>query len=292
MRRNDFIDTNEFTEQELINLMNLAIALKACIRADYFPPLLQHRTLGLALGDCGCRMSSAFITAMRQFGGRILFIDRVPEVRDSRRFVENYEPYLDCIAARTNKHEAMLTLSKYASIPVINGGSDFNQPLQELSDLITMFEHLPRERRLEDCKLVYEGPGNAECASLLYLTSKMGMQFVQIAPSHQQLKPQVTKIAERNIKKSGGAYLITDNAAEGFREANFLRLPPGSSPSPLAAENGVFLVDPFSNYVTALRAVLLLMLYRDPAAKDTLMIEKMRRTLAVKLHEVFGYGEG
>ena len=182
----------------------------------------------------------------------------------------------------------MPKLTAFAAEP---GLRDY-QPLQELSDLVSMYEHLPRERRLEECKLVYEGPGNAECASLLYLTSKIGMQFVQIAPSHQQLKPQATKIAERNIKKSGGAYLITDNAAEGYREANFLRLPAGSAPSPLASENGVCIIDPFENFVTALRAILLLLLYRDPAARDTLLVEKMRRTLAVKLHEVFGYGEG
>ena len=36
-----------------IDLMNLALSLKACIRADYFPPFLQNRTMGLLLGDCG-----------------------------------------------------------------------------------------------------------------------------------------------------------------------------------------------------------------------------------------------
>lgn len=291
MRRSDFIETNELTEQDLIDLMNLAICLKACIRADYFPQFLANRTLGLALGDCGCRTSSSFITAMRQFGGRVLFLDRVPDVKEARRFIESYEPFVDCIVPRTEKHEAMLTITKYASVPVINAGTDFNVPLQELSDLVTMYEHLPKEKRLEDCKLVYEGPASSECASLLYLTSKMGMQFVQVADGHDQLKPQAIKIAERHIKKSGGAFLITDNTLEGYREANFLRVPPGRRPSNMAMESGAILLEPYENYVSAIRAVLLLVLYRDPASRDTLLIEKMRRTLSVKLHDVFGYGE-
>lgn len=291
MRRTDFIDTNEYAEQELIDLMNLALSLKACIRADYFPPFLQNRTMGLLLGDCGSRMSCAFITAMRQLGGRILFLGHTPGIREAKRFISEYTPFVDCFAVRAERHEEVLTFTKYAEVPVLNAGSDFCTPVQELGDLVSMYEHLPREKRIEDCKFVYEGPNSAEGASMLFLASKLGMQFVQVASGAEQLKPQAVKAAERNIKKSGGAFLLTDNALEGLRDANYLRVPRGGSPSAMATESGAYLLDPWDNYVSALRALLLLLLYRDPSSRDTLLIEKTRRTLAVKLHDAFGYGE-
>ena len=291
MRRTDYIDTAEFTDQELISLMNLALAIKACIRADYYPPFLLNRTVGLLLGDCGSRMSSAFITAMRQLGGRILFLGHAPSVREARRVAEEFSPYVDCFAIRSTRHEEVLALTKYSGLPVVNAGSDLCVPVQELADLITMYEHLPREKRLESAKVVYEGPASPECASLLFLTSKMGMRFVQVASGAEQTHPQAVKLAEKNIKKSGGAFLLTDNAFEGLREANYLRVPRNAEPSAMAKESGAFLIDPWDNYVTALRALFMLLLYRDPASRDTLLAEKARRTLSVKLHDAFGYGE-
>ena len=46
--------------------------------------------------------------------------------------------------ARTLKHETMTGLAADATVPVINGLTDYNHPTQVVCDVLTMIEHMPR----------------------------------------------------------------------------------------------------------------------------------------------------
>ena len=41
----DFIDTNEFTREQLVDMIELSLAIKRAIRSGYYPPLMQDMTL-------------------------------------------------------------------------------------------------------------------------------------------------------------------------------------------------------------------------------------------------------
>ncbi len=45
--------------------------------------------------------------------------------------------YVDVIMARTLKHETMLGLAEHATVPVINGLTDYNHPTQLVCDVLT-----------------------------------------------------------------------------------------------------------------------------------------------------------
>lgn len=285
MIRPDYLDTNPFSDQALTDLMNLALTLKATARAHSFPPLCEKQVLTLVGEGFSPQLCLLFSTAMFQLGGTAMPVVCSTEAERARESAALLASGADAIALCGTSHEFALLVANHADIPVLNAGSDFCLPLMELSCLISMYEHLPKEKRLDACKLIYHGPYSPACASALFLCTKMGMPFCQLTDKQGELPPPILKIGERNVKKSGGTYAVTDNPAEAFKGADFLlgRREGLEIPAGVDAQ----WLDPDENLLAAIRSALVRMLYQDPASLDAFLIEKLRRTLSIKLQAVF-----
>ncbi len=221
-----FVDIQDYTPQELENLLELIRVAKAASKEGALPPLLAGASLGMIFEEPSTRTRVSFEVAMTKLGGHALYL-RPGEIHmGARESISDTAHVLsrmvDGIEARLLKHSHMLELARCSSVPVINGLTDVQHPTQVLCDVFTMQEHLPAGQSLRGLNITFVGDATNVCNSLAQICTRLGINFTQAAPHRYQLTPEYRAIAEANCAQSGSRLSITQDVEAAVSHADFV----------------------------------------------------------------------
>jgi hypothetical protein len=133
----DFLSMRDLTTEEIGELFERALLMKA--DPLKFSTSLRGRTLAMIFEKPSLRTRVSFDVGVNQLGGHA--IDLSPEISLGRResmldVAKNLERMVQAIMIRTFSHDNVVQMAEFASIPIINGLTDFSHPCQALADYL------------------------------------------------------------------------------------------------------------------------------------------------------------
>ncbi|TBR16621.1 ornithine carbamoyltransferase, partial [bacterium] len=181
------------------------------------------KTMALIFQKPSNRTRVSFDVGMYQLGGNSIYLS--PNeinlgVRESIKDVaRTLSRYVSGIVLRTFEHKNVVELAKYATVPVINGLSDFSHPCQALADVYTLRE---ANRKIEGMNFVYVGDGNNVCHSLMYACSKLGINIRIATPKGYEPLNEVLAETEAFAKDSGSEVILSNDPFDAVKGANVI----------------------------------------------------------------------
>jgi len=221
MMKKDFLSLGDLSPDQLHSLLEMAISLKREWSQGGNAPQLDGKTLAMVFQKPSLRTRVSFEMAMAHLGGRALYISpqeiRLGERESVPDVARVLSRYVDAIMARVYAHADVATLAEWASVPVINGLSDYNHPCQGLADLLTIWEKLGG---LKGVRLAYVGDGNNTLHSLLLGGSSAGMNLVVATPEGYEPSDGVVRQAEGIAAQTGATISLVGDPRDAVRAAD------------------------------------------------------------------------
>lgn len=188
----------------------------------YLP--LDRKSIGLIFQKPSTRTRISFEVGIQQLGGHAVFL-RSDEIQlGKRESIEDVSrtlsQYLDLIIARTYAHKDIELLSKFATIPVINGLSNLFHPCQILSDVYTIWK---KKGKVTGINLTFIGDGgNNISQTLLLISAMMGINLTIVTPPQYMPSQEIISTANKISFSSKNKIKITHNPFEVVSEADII----------------------------------------------------------------------
>lgn len=195
--KKDFTDLDKIEASDLRAILENAKALKASNKE-----LLDGKFLAQIYEKPSTRTRVSFEVGMKQLGGKVVTLDssttqlgRGETIADTARVLSRM---VDVIMLRANSHATLLELADYASVPVINGLTDFSHPCQIMADILTYEEH---KGDISAAKVAWVGDGNNVLVSWVHAAAKFGFELNIACPSELLLSQSfLDRAAESGAK--------------------------------------------------------------------------------------------
>ena len=215
---------SDFSDEEMMELVDLALALKARKDAGVRGDLLRRRNIALIFEKSSTRTRNSCVVAAQDEGGNAQYLGghdthfgHKESVKDSARVLGRL---YDGILFRGYKQDTVEQLAKWSGVPVWNGLTDESHPTQILADLMTLKQAFGDIRGK---KLVYMGDGRNNVAnSLMMGCAKAGVNYVNCTPGELLPDPALVAKAASIAARHGATVAVESDPAAAVRGANAL----------------------------------------------------------------------
>ncbi len=209
----------DLSYEELIDILDIASDLKEKRARGKTSTGLKNKSLAMIFEKSSTRTRVSFEVAMTELGGHAIYLNyrdiqlgRGESVADTARVMSRY---VHAIMARVYKHETLTGLSKYSTVPVINGLSDLEHPCQILADLLTIREY---KGKLKGLNFSWIGDGNNVCNSAILACALTGMKITVACPEGYEPNNEILNKA-RDI---GGTVSVIRDPMKAAKNADIL----------------------------------------------------------------------
>ena len=180
MRPKHFLNFENFSRQDLVNIIDRALEIKS--KSETLN-IFDKKTLGLIFQKPSTRTRVSFEVAMNKLGGNTIFLSsselqmsRGEPIPDTSKVLSSM---VDAIVIRNDSHEELKLFSENSFVPVINGLTDLFHPCQILADLMTFKEKNEGEILKKVCWI---GDGNNVCNSYIEAASIFDFEISIFCP--------------------------------------------------------------------------------------------------------------
>lgn len=191
-----FLDIDRLDKATIRSILDQAAWYKSSKAGKGEP--LRGKTIVLIFEKPSTRTRVSFEVGMMQLGGNVVVLSerdsqlgRGETPADTARVLSRYA---DMMMIRTDSHQKLLDLAKFATVPVINGLTDNSHPCQIMADIQTFEEYRgPIEGKI----VTWVGDGNNVAASWLHAAVKLDFEFRIATPPELALDQNLLDWAAR-----------------------------------------------------------------------------------------------
>ncbi|MFO8020264.1 MAG: N-acetylornithine carbamoyltransferase [Promethearchaeia archaeon] len=234
--KRDFISTQNWSLDQLESLLKLTNSVKE--KPEKYANSLKQKSVCMFFYNPSTRTRNSTEVAAYQLGMHPTF----NSIKDSWIGYESESikdtavvlaRYYDAIGIRVfpnsvkwiykEANRSLRKFAKWANVPIINFEDDQYHPLQALTDIYTMREKLGD---LHNKKIVISWAYHPKPLplsvpnSILLNSTRFGMDVTLAHPEHYELDEDITSLAEKNAKESGGTFEVSNTIEEGYEDAD------------------------------------------------------------------------
>ena len=224
LRGRDFLTLKDYSEAEIIYLLDLAAKLKEKKKKGILVDYLRGKNVALIFEKTSTRTRCSFEVAAHDLGMGTTYLDptgsqigKKESIKDTARVLSGM---FEGIEYRGFGQEIVEELARYSDVPVWNGLTNEYHPTQMLADMLTIREHFGK---LKGLKLVYMGDARYNMGnSYMVACSKLGLHFTACAPEKYFPNAKLVGECENFCDTSGGTITLTENVDVAVRDADVI----------------------------------------------------------------------